>query len=231
MSSSAPSFTEGKADFSYGGETYQTWYKIAGDLKPGVRPLILLHGGPGLSHHYLLPLADLVSLRGTPVVFYDQVGIGASTHLRHKGADFWTPALFMDELENLLKHLGVAGDYDLLGHSWGGMLGSQFAAERAPKGLRHLVLADSFPAMDLWNKACGVLLQGLPEDVQEAIRTHDEEGKRGDPAYQAAAGMFFQKYVCRTQPMPESIGQCMQSKAEDPTVLHHMCVLLCSPPI
>ena len=27
----------------------------------------------------------------------------------------------MDELENLLGALGVSGDFDLLGHSWGGM--------------------------------------------------------------------------------------------------------------
>ena len=44
--------TTGFADFVVNGETYKTWYKITGDLKAGKhRPLVVLHGGPGMSHH------------------------------------------------------------------------------------------------------------------------------------------------------------------------------------
>lgn len=82
----------------------------------------------------------------------------------------------MDELENLLKHLGIEGDFDLLGHSWGGMLGSSFAAMRGPKGLKHLVLSDSPASMDLFERETGKLIRGMPEDVQEIIRKNEEEG-------------------------------------------------------
>jgi L-proline amide hydrolase len=62
-------------------------------------------------------------------VFYDQIGGGKSTHIREKrlDTDFWVPELFMAELDNLLVHLGIADDFDLLGQSWGGMLGAMFA--------------------------------------------------------------------------------------------------------
>jgi pimeloyl-ACP methyl ester carboxylesterase len=56
------------------------------------------------------------------VAFYDQIGNGKSTHYRKKrlDTDFWTPDLIMSELENLLEHLGIGDDDDLLGQSGGG---------------------------------------------------------------------------------------------------------------
>ena len=43
------------ADFVVEGRTYQTWYKVIGDLKTEARrPLVIVHGGPGMSHDYLL---------------------------------------------------------------------------------------------------------------------------------------------------------------------------------
>jgi pimeloyl-ACP methyl ester carboxylesterase len=45
----------GKVDFIVGPETYQTWYKVLGSLTEGGKtPLVLLHGGPGMTHHYML---------------------------------------------------------------------------------------------------------------------------------------------------------------------------------
>ncbi|EEB87993.1 hypothetical protein MPER_14430, partial [Moniliophthora perniciosa FA553] len=35
-------------------------------------------------------------------------------------AEFWTVDLYNDELDNLLKYLGIRENFDLLGHSWGG---------------------------------------------------------------------------------------------------------------
>ena len=72
-------------------------------------------------------------IRTRPVVHYDQIGNGRSTHLPDKPAGFWTPGLFLDELANLLDRLGIAGDYHLFGQSWGGMLGRR-ARRRRPAG-------------------------------------------------------------------------------------------------
>ena len=66
------------------------------------------------------------------VVHYDQLGNGRSTHLRDKGADFWTPRLFLDELGNLLRHLGIAEAYQVIGQSWGGMLAADIAMDISP---------------------------------------------------------------------------------------------------
>jgi proline-specific peptidase len=40
-------------------------------------PIIVIHGGPGFPHNYLLPLRQQ-ACRGRPIIFYDQAGCGKS---------------------------------------------------------------------------------------------------------------------------------------------------------
>jgi L-proline amide hydrolase len=82
----APSIKEGTIPFDYpsAGKRCETWYKIVGDLSSGVTPLVTLHGGPGVSHDYMIQFSDLYELYGIPVIFYDQLGCARSTHLREK---------------------------------------------------------------------------------------------------------------------------------------------------
>jgi len=116
---------------------WQTWYRITGNLSWPKAPVVVLHGGPGAAHNYLLRIARLAE-QGRPVIHYDQLGVGNSSHLPDRGSDFWTVELFLDELDNLLRHLGVASRYHILGQSWGGMLGAEHAVRR-PAGLQALV--------------------------------------------------------------------------------------------
>ncbi len=72
--------------------------------------------------YYVLPTLNepgLTSSRSIPVLFYDQIGNGASSHVKDAPNKFWRPQLFMDELDNLLNKLSITS-FDLLGHSWGG---------------------------------------------------------------------------------------------------------------
>src|SRR5690349_18521116 len=139
--------SEGYADF----EGSQTWYRIDGNLHHGdgsghPAPLVVLHGGPGATHDYLVPFERLAR-DGRAVVMYDQLGNGHSTHHPDRGADFWTVDLFVRELANLLDHLGIGERYHVLGQSWGGFLAQEHALTQ-PAGLRSLVLSNtaaSFP--------------------------------------------------------------------------------------
>ncbi|KAJ3859785.1 proline-specific peptidase [Lentinula novae-zelandiae] len=174
------SFITGTTDFHYAGEIFKTWYKVVGSLDGTQCPLITLHGGPGMSHDYILPHSRLYELYGIPVIFYDQIGIGKSTHLPDKPKEFWTSELFMDELENLLQSLGVSSDFDLLGCSWGGMLG-------------------------LWVESQKKLLQGLDKDVQEALTKLEQAGTTHDPEYKAGMGLFYKKHANRLETWPEEL--------------------------
>lgn len=214
--STAPIITEGRAPF---GE-YQTWYRATGDLKGGKTPLVILHGGPGCTHDYVDSF-KLLAHDGRAVIHYDQIGNGRSTHLRDKGADFWTVDFFKRELDNLIDHLGIRDGYHVLGQSWGGMLGAEFASTQ-PKGLKRLVIADSPASMALWLQAANELRAQLPEEVQATLLRHEEAGTTGSPEYEAAVLVFYQRHVCRVVPMPEEVARTFAAIADDPTVYHTM---------
>src|SRR5487761_2129022 len=197
-----------------------TWYRITGDLESPLAPLVVLHGGPGVPHDYVLSLTAL-ALRGRAVIHYDQFGCGSSTHRPDEGEDFWTVDLFLDELDNLLDHLGIADSYHLLGQSWGGMLGAEHAI-RQPKGLRSLVLSNSPASMELWVSEAMKQRAALPESVRDALDTHEANGTTDDPQYLEATQFVYDLHVCRVVPSPPEVLRSMERLNEDPTVYHTM---------
>jgi L-proline amide hydrolase len=207
---------EGYAPF---GE-HRTWYRVIGDLRNGRLPVVVVHGGPGCTHDYVDAFRDLAET-GRAVVHYDQLGNGRSTHLRGRGADFWTVGLFLDEMDNLLRHLGIADRYALIGQSWGGMLSSEHAVRR-PAGLKALVIADSPANMRTWVAEASRLRRDLPADVQATLSAHEAAGTLTDPAYLAASRAFYDRHVCRVTPWPPEVARTFAAMDEDPTVYHSM---------
>ena len=206
---------EGHAGF----RDYRTWYRITGDLEGAKPPLVILHGGPGCTHDYVDSFKGLAK-DGRAVVHYDQLGNGRSTHLRDKGSDFWTPQLFLAELDNLLGHLGIAQRYHLLGQSWGGMLAAEHAVRR-PKGLKALVIADSPASMELWLQAANELREKLPREVQATLIAHEKAGTTSSAEYAKAVRVFYDRHVCRV-PWPPEVARTFAAIEEDPTVYHTM---------
>lgn len=213
---------EGKVPFNVpaAGKPCETWYIVFGDLKSGVRPLVCLHGGPGACHNYISSLSALTPRYGIPVVLYDQIGNGLSTHLQEKNGDttFWKEDLFIDELENLLARLGIQDDYDLLGQSWGGMMGSRFAA-RQPKGLNKLIIADSPADMHEWVKVQNELRRTLPQETQDLMKKHEVADTVESEEYENASMEFYSRFFCRLDPMPDECVATMEWLVKkDPTV-------------
>lgn len=207
---------EGYAPF----QGYKTWYRICGDLRNGQTPLVVAHGGPGCTHDYVDAFRDIAK-NGRAVIHYDQLGNGRSTHLPDNSADFWQVSLFLDELNNLLQHLGIAENYALLGQSWGGMLTAEHAVTR-PAGLKAIVIANSPASMALWLQAAARLRAELPPEVQECLLTHEAAGTLTSDDYRAASQVFYQRHVCRLDPWPDEVKRTFDAMDIDPTVYHAM---------
>jgi L-proline amide hydrolase len=207
----AVAVTEGTVPFG----AHRTWYRITGDLSAGPTPLVVLHGGPGATHDYLLSLAA-IGETGRPVVHYDQIGNGRSTHLPDAPADFWTVGLFLDELACLVDSLGIADRYALLGQSWGGMLAAEHATRR-PSGLRALVIANSPASMSLWSAAADRLRAALPPEVERVLRAHETAGTTASAEYQQAMRVFYDRHVCRV-PWSDDVARSFAAIDADPTV-------------
>jgi L-proline amide hydrolase len=195
---------------------YRTWYRITGEPGGDRPPVVVVHGGPGSTHDYLLSLATLAG-DGWPVVHYDQIGNGGSTHLPDRGADFWTVELFLDELDNLLRRLGIADSYVLFGQSWGGLLAARHAASR-PAGLRGLVVANAPASYPTWRREARRLRDQLPPGVDDTLRRHEEAGTTDSGEYFTAMRVFYDRHVCRIVPWPRDYQASFMEICDDPTV-------------
>ncbi|CAG8957408.1 hypothetical protein HYFRA_00011389 [Hymenoscyphus fraxineus] len=200
-----------------------TYYKIFGDLACGAPPVVIVHGGPGAGHEYLLSFADLWTRHGLPVVFYDQIGCGSSTRLPQTAGDgdFWRESLFIDELDNLLDHLDLRGGFHLLGQSWGGMLIGTYAAKQ-PRGLRRLVIASGLASWELSMKGIEMRRSELPETTQEVLKKYEKEGDYENPTYKEATMAFSKRFVCRDDPLPEMLMAALKNLGGDSTVYRTM---------
>ena len=182
---------------------------------------MVLHGGPGATHDYTLRMT-MLSERGRAVVHYDQLGCGKSTHLPDKGADFWTVELFLDELDTLLAALGIADDYDVLGQSWGGMLGAEHAIRR-PAGLRrtgHRRLARLDGAVGEPRRT-GCATSCRPRCSRRCSR-HEAAGPPTARSTARPKTVFYARHVCRVVPNPPEVVASFAHIDEDPTVYHTM---------
>jgi proline-specific peptidase len=171
-----------------------------------------------MSHHYLLPHKAIYEKEGIPVVFYDQIGNGASSHCSGVPKEFWTPELFMDELDNILKALGIYNEFALLGQSWGGMLVAQYAATRAPKGLKRLIIANSPASVPLMVTGIVDLLNKFPPEFLQTVRKHEAAGTYEAKEYQDATQAFYKKHVCTVDPWPEELNATFACAHANPTV-------------
>lgn len=200
---------------------YRTWYRVTGNLLSERMPLVVAHGGPGCTHDYVDSFKGITEIDGRAVIHYDQLGNGSSTRLPEKGEDFWTVSLFLEELDCLLRHLGIQDRYAFLGQSWGGMLGAEHAVRR-PGGLKALVIANSPANMKTWVAEANRLREDLPAEVQATLLRHEQAGTITDPEYVAASRVFYDRHVCRVVPWPEEVARTFAIMDEDNTVYRNM---------
>ncbi|MBU6245727.1 MAG: proline iminopeptidase-family hydrolase [Actinomycetales bacterium] len=199
---------------------FRTWYRVAGDLRSGRVPVILLHGGPGYPSSSLEPMEGL-ALTGRAVVRYDQLGCGASSlkDVPHDPAMF-EPGLYVEELALLVNELGL-DRYALIGQSWGGMLALE-AALTNPPGLIGMVLYSSLASIEEWKAATDALIATLPEEARVALQDAARTGRIDTAEFRAAEHEFNRRFVCRLDPMPEPLRRSEASLEEDGEVYRVM---------
>jgi proline iminopeptidase len=103
-------------------------------------PAVVLHGGPGAHHDYLLPGFDDLA-RNSELIYYDQRGGGQSPVPRE------TPVGWREQvadLEELRRQWGLE-QLTLVGYSWGGLLAQLYATE-LPERVGRLALISPAPA-------------------------------------------------------------------------------------
>lgn len=174
------------------------------------RPLLCIHGGPGFGMAYFLPLEEMQTT-GRRVVFYDQLGCGASDH---PGAGFdWSLELFLEELDAVRVATGLE-EYHLLGHGWGGILALEHAL-RKPAGLDSLVLSSTPASMPQWRHELGALIAALPEEIRVPLNRHRAAGTTGASDC-CIVDAVLRRNLCRSTPWPDALERSHREARDHP---------------
>lgn len=174
-------------------------------------PLLLLHGGPGCGHNYLLPLKALADER--PVIFYDQLGCGLSdapedeTHYR-------IPR-FVEEVDAVRKALKL-DRIVLFGNSWGSMLALEYMITGHGAGVEKLILSGALASVPQATKGINRLVDNLPNGAGKRIRELEAAGQQASPEYQELVMVFYQRHLCRANPPPPEFEATAANLAKSP---------------
>lgn len=106
------------------------YYKTIGEGEP----ILVLHGGPGLSMDYFFPhFYDFA--KHYKLIFFDQRYSGRSGGIIDSNL---TTEIFVEDIEALRKELLIK-NFHLMGHSWGSFVALSYAI-KYPKNLKSLLL-------------------------------------------------------------------------------------------
>lgn len=173
--------------------TFEVWTRRVGD-NPRLK-VLMLHGGPGATHEYLLPLEEPLAGAGFELYFYDQLGSFLSDQPHDES--LWQVDRFVDEVEQVRTALGL-DRFVLYGQSWGGMLGIEYALAH-PEALQGLVVSNMMSSIPAYNAyAEQVLMPAMDQDALAEIKRMEAAGGTGDPAYEALLmEHYYVDHVCR----------------------------------
>lgn len=180
-------------------------YRYGPPISARSEVVLLVNGGPGLPSEYLrAPHARLARL-GFTVVAYDQLGCGASD--RPTDTALWNLGRYVEELAQLCVALQLP-PAQLLGHSWGTWLGTEFCL-LFPRHVKSYVVADG--AVDVPHLVSELhrLRAALgPETVNMMIR-REAVGTTDHAEYQAAITLLNHRHVCRCEEWPEPLERSL----------------------
>jgi len=182
---------------------YKIYTRSFGARRPA-RTLLCVHGGPGATHDYLLPLTDLVRY-GYRVVFYDALGCGRSD--LPDGHELFTFEHDLRVLEKVRQSLGVDRIH-LMGSSYGGMLVLAYATRHSPH-LQSLNATGGLCDVRFATREMRRLVHGLPAKTQAVLRKYERRGEFQHPDYEAAVMQFYRRHLCRIWPWPEDVASAL----------------------
>jgi len=180
------------------------YYKIIGHGAP----LMIVHGGPGASHDYLLPYL-LPLARTNQLIFIDERGSGRSEKL--EDAKQYTVENMVEDVEAVRQALHF-GKISLLGHSYGGVLAQAYAF-KYQQNLSHLILGGTFYSTTEMNKVLAEEKTNMPPeqlaklDALEKAGLFDkgkdwEKGRYSEEYAKLAWGDGYFPYLYQRRPDP-----------------------------
>jgi proline iminopeptidase len=159
---------------------HRVWTKRTGN-NPATKMLVL-HGGPGATHEYLLAFDSYLPAAGVEFYYYDQLGSGWSD--QPDDPSLWTIERFVDEVEQVRAALGLTREnFVLYGQSWGGALAIEYALAHQ-EHLKGLVISNMMASIPAYNAyANDVLIPAQDPATIGEIKALEAAGDTDNPRY------------------------------------------------
>jgi proline iminopeptidase len=175
--------------------TFHVWTKRVGN-NPRIKVLMLM-GGPGLSHEYFEALDSYFPGAGIEYYYYDQLGSAFSD--QPDEPDLWDLPRFVEEVEQVRQALHLDRDnFYLYGISWGGLLATEYAL-KYQQHLKGLVISNMMASVPAYNEyAHRVLMPAMDPKVLAEILALEAARKYDDPRYEELLmSSFYSEHVLR----------------------------------
>ncbi len=159
---------------------FKVWTKRVGN-NPRIK-LLLLHGGPAMTHEYFEAADSFFPGEGIEYYYYDQLGSFYSD--QPDDPSLWEVDRFVDEVEQVRVALGLdKNNFYLLGHSWGGILAMEYAL-KYQQNLKGLIISNMMSSIPAYNDyAKNVLMPAMDQAVLKQIQEMEAKGRTEDPKY------------------------------------------------
>eukprot|EP00558_Chaetoceros_sp_UNC1202_P002586 CAMPEP_0197242912 /NCGR_PEP_ID=MMETSP1429-20130617/8514_1 /TAXON_ID=49237 /ORGANISM="Chaetoceros sp., Strain UNC1202" /LENGTH=366 /DNA_ID=CAMNT_0042703033 /DNA_START=52 /DNA_END=1152 /DNA_ORIENTATION=- len=179
------------------------------------KPLIILHGGPGIPSDYLYPISKHIKDRA--VIYYDQIGCGKSSEPSDIKA--YSIENSVNDLEQLIRHLNLKS-FHLLGHSFGGIIayelvkrGLKVAPQSEVTGNADMSCAMGTPSIFRTRKCLSLTLSSTPFNVRQVDEESERLRQTMESENETSALTSFQKiHVCRTPDTPRPLQEAFSKR-------------------
>lgn len=177
---------------------YKVWIKKVGH---GSKHVLMLHGGPGCTSEYFENFPQYIDTNKYSIYFYDQLGSYRSSHPTDTA--LWTTARFVNEVQQVQDGLGLAKIF-LLGHSWGGILGLEYAL-KYPEKLQGFIMSNmvaSIPKYEAYNVE---LRKKETKAVIDTLEKYEKIRAFKNKNYVAEIDKIYKKHICRLPKWPSAV--------------------------
>ena len=175
--------------------TFNVWTKRVGN-NPTVK-LLLLHGGPAATHEYFEAFDSYLPAAGIEYYYYDQLGSFYSDH--PDDDSLYELPRFVEEVEQVRQALGLRNDnFYLLGHSWGGILATEYALEYQ-QHLKGLVISNMMSSIPAYVEyANTVLMPAMDQQVLAEVKALEAKKDYKNPRYmELLMPAHYEKHILR----------------------------------
>jgi len=185
--------------------TFKVWTKRFGN-NPRIK-ILLLHGGPSGTHEYMECFESFFPKEGFEFYEYDQLGSYYSD--QPKDSSLWTTERFVEEVEQVRKAIGAdATNFYILGNSWGGILGMEYAL-KYQDNMKSLIVANMVASAPEYGKyADEVLAPQMDPKVLAEVRAIEAKKDFTNPRYmELLLPNFYSKHLCRLAEWPDPVNR------------------------